>query len=228
MASRLGLRSSTARRSKPPRKHNATAQAVEANLGGFCVCMKNGPGTDGRAEAARVRTADRDGMGASRTSRSSCTQILGCLFGAICLGLSGALWSGRLCSIAHGLGQHLAQLGFGLLRCADRSRLDHVMAHKTSYGMLRRELKPLRTISLDCVCRCAGDYDLDQRRAFDRQTLRPYRSARRRRQCRLNCQTPTGGSRAFTCCSIGCSGDPFRSQPVTRFASRFCPRFNAS
>ena len=72
--------------------------------------------------------------GASRTSRSSCTQILGCLFGAICLGLSWPLWSGRLCSIAHGLGQHLAQLGFGLLRCADRSRLDHVMAHKTAYG----------------------------------------------------------------------------------------------
>jgi hypothetical protein len=29
--------SSTARRSKPPRKRNATAQAVEGNLGGFCV-----------------------------------------------------------------------------------------------------------------------------------------------------------------------------------------------
>ena len=63
MASRLRLRSSTARRSKPLGKRNATAQAVEGNLGGFCVCMKNGPGTDGRTEAARVRTADRDGMG---------------------------------------------------------------------------------------------------------------------------------------------------------------------
>ncbi len=27
------------------------------------VTGKNGPGTDGRTEAARVRTADRDGMG---------------------------------------------------------------------------------------------------------------------------------------------------------------------
>jgi hypothetical protein len=63
VASRLRLRSSTARRSKPLGKRNATAQAVEGNLGGFCVCMKNGPGTDGRTEAARVRTADRDGMG---------------------------------------------------------------------------------------------------------------------------------------------------------------------
>ena len=37
MASRLGLRSSTARRGKPPRKRNATARAVEGDLGGFCV-----------------------------------------------------------------------------------------------------------------------------------------------------------------------------------------------
>ena len=37
VASRLGLRSSTARRSKPLRKCNATAQAVEGNLGGFCL-----------------------------------------------------------------------------------------------------------------------------------------------------------------------------------------------
>jgi hypothetical protein len=38
VASRLGLCSSTARRSKPLRKCNATAQAVEGNLGGLCVC----------------------------------------------------------------------------------------------------------------------------------------------------------------------------------------------
>jgi hypothetical protein len=31
------LRLSAARRSKSPRKHNATAQAVEGNLGGFCA-----------------------------------------------------------------------------------------------------------------------------------------------------------------------------------------------
>jgi hypothetical protein len=37
VASRLGPRSSTARRSKPLDKRNATAQAVEGNLGGFCV-----------------------------------------------------------------------------------------------------------------------------------------------------------------------------------------------
>jgi hypothetical protein len=37
VASRLGLGSSTARRSKPLGKRNATAQAVEGNLGGFCV-----------------------------------------------------------------------------------------------------------------------------------------------------------------------------------------------
>jgi hypothetical protein len=34
---RLGLRSSTARRGKPLRKRNATTQAAEGNLGGFCV-----------------------------------------------------------------------------------------------------------------------------------------------------------------------------------------------
>jgi hypothetical protein len=37
VASRLGLRSSTARRGTPPRKSNATAKTVEGNLGGFCV-----------------------------------------------------------------------------------------------------------------------------------------------------------------------------------------------
>jgi len=37
VASRLGLRSSTARRGKPLRKRNATTQAVGGNLGGFCV-----------------------------------------------------------------------------------------------------------------------------------------------------------------------------------------------
>jgi hypothetical protein len=31
------LRSGAARRRRPPRKHNATAKAVEGNLGGFCV-----------------------------------------------------------------------------------------------------------------------------------------------------------------------------------------------
>jgi hypothetical protein len=40
-ASRL-LRSSGARRSVPPRKCNATAQVVEGNLGGFCVCGQIG------------------------------------------------------------------------------------------------------------------------------------------------------------------------------------------
>jgi hypothetical protein len=34
---RLGPRSSTARRGKPLRKRNATTQAAEGNLGGFCV-----------------------------------------------------------------------------------------------------------------------------------------------------------------------------------------------
>jgi hypothetical protein len=37
VACRLGLRSSTARRGKPLRKSNATARAVEGNLGGFCA-----------------------------------------------------------------------------------------------------------------------------------------------------------------------------------------------
>jgi hypothetical protein len=40
VASKLGLRSSTARRSKALRKRNATAQAVEGNLGGFDVAQK--------------------------------------------------------------------------------------------------------------------------------------------------------------------------------------------
>ena len=38
VASRLGLRSGTARRSRPLSKRNATARAVEGSLGGFCVC----------------------------------------------------------------------------------------------------------------------------------------------------------------------------------------------
>jgi hypothetical protein len=37
VAGRLKLRSTAARPSKPLRKHNATAQAAEGNLGGFCV-----------------------------------------------------------------------------------------------------------------------------------------------------------------------------------------------
>jgi len=36
-AGAVGLRSSTARRSKPLRKCNATARAAWGNLGGFCV-----------------------------------------------------------------------------------------------------------------------------------------------------------------------------------------------
>lgn len=37
VASRLGQRSSTARRGRPLGKRSATAQAVEGNLGGFCA-----------------------------------------------------------------------------------------------------------------------------------------------------------------------------------------------
>ena len=61
VASRLVLRSSTARRSKPLRKRNATAQAVEGNLGGFCVCAQKRSRQRRRAEAARVGTACRGG-----------------------------------------------------------------------------------------------------------------------------------------------------------------------
>jgi hypothetical protein len=39
VASRLRLRSSIARRRKPLGKRNATAQAVEGNLGGFCALV---------------------------------------------------------------------------------------------------------------------------------------------------------------------------------------------
>jgi hypothetical protein len=91
--------------------------------------------------------------GASRTSRSSCTQILGCLFGAIFLGLSWALWSGRLCSIAHGLGQHLAQLGFGLLRLAGRSPLRRVLGHPNYMGMREGELNGHLVLALTQIRR---------------------------------------------------------------------------
>jgi hypothetical protein len=43
VAIRLRQRSSTARRSKPLGKRNATAQAVEGNLGGFCVGPRKRP-----------------------------------------------------------------------------------------------------------------------------------------------------------------------------------------
>ena len=43
VASRLGLRSGTARRGKPLSKRNATTRAVEGSLGGFCVCVEKQP-----------------------------------------------------------------------------------------------------------------------------------------------------------------------------------------
>ena len=62
VASRLGLRSSIARRSEPLGKLNATARAVEGNLGGFCVRVasaktKKRPRRGLRAEAACVGTS---------------------------------------------------------------------------------------------------------------------------------------------------------------------------
>jgi hypothetical protein len=53
VASRLSLRSSTARRRKPLGKRNATARAVEGNLGGFCLWP------DMRTETAPARAACR-------------------------------------------------------------------------------------------------------------------------------------------------------------------------
>jgi hypothetical protein len=112
VADRLGLRSSTARRSKPPRNHNATTQAVEGNLGGFCVCVR----------------------GTSRTGRSSCTQILGCLFSLDLL--QALILSLR---IADSLGQHLAQLSLGLCGFA----LGWLpLGHISYVGMPEAELNP--------------------------------------------------------------------------------------
>ena len=54
---RLGLRSSTARRSKPPRKRNATTQAAEGNLGGFCVEALISSRLHGPTACASVRHA---------------------------------------------------------------------------------------------------------------------------------------------------------------------------
>jgi len=49
---------------------------------------------------------------------------------------------GRLCGIANGLGQHLAQFSFSLRRFARRFRLDRILGHKHYMGMATRELNP--------------------------------------------------------------------------------------
>jgi hypothetical protein len=59
------LRSSAARRSTPPRKYNATAQAVEGNLGGFCV-YQNGPGPVRVPRSVVSELPAGRGMGANR------------------------------------------------------------------------------------------------------------------------------------------------------------------
>ena len=119
-ASRLGLRSSTARRSKPLRKLNATARAVEGNLGGFCVCEQKRPQRGLRAEAACVRTpAGWEPWGQGwRAEVLALRYELGRLFAAIPLGPLQALILGL--RIADGFGQHLAQLSLRLRRFALR------------------------------------------------------------------------------------------------------------
>jgi len=78
VASRLGLRSSTARRGKPLRKRNATARAVEGNLGGFCVCVaakhRNGPGSP-QAAAPSFSNAEVFNRLRSRTPAAACRRI---------------------------------------------------------------------------------------------------------------------------------------------------------
>ena len=48
---------------------------------------------------------------------------------------------GRLCGIANGLGQHLAQFSFSLRRFA-RFRLDRIVGHNKHMGTATRELNP--------------------------------------------------------------------------------------
>jgi hypothetical protein len=49
---------------------------------------------------------------------------------------------GRLCGIANGLGQHLAQLSLSLRRFPRRFRLDRIVGHKKHMGTATRELNP--------------------------------------------------------------------------------------
>ena len=106
MASRYGLRSTqhtstqtqrngTGRRGKPWRL---------LRMAGSCA-HKNGPGADGRAEAARVGTADRGGWQGAHAGPVEVLALsyeLGCLFGAIPLGLRRRLrlLFRRLCGVA--------------------------------------------------------------------------------------------------------------------------------
>jgi hypothetical protein len=79
------------------------------------------------------------GMGARRTSRSSSTRVYGsaCLFGAISLGLRRLRPGMR--RVADGLGQHLIQLGLGLLRITLEGSLLR-FDHKQYVGMPEGEL----------------------------------------------------------------------------------------
>jgi len=115
------LRSSAARRSKSPRKHNATAQAVEGNLGGFCVWpdkRTKRPQRGLRAEAARDGTPAGWGpWGQGWPAEVLALRYeLGGLFAAISLRLVGRALRLRLRGITDGLSQHLAKLGLGLRR----------------------------------------------------------------------------------------------------------------
>ena len=118
VAGRLGLRSSTARRSKPLGKRNATVQAVEGNLGGFCVVPRYTQKRPRRGRRDEAVCVELQLVGLGEVGQQEVLALrygLGCLFSAIPLGLRRALRL-RLCGVADSLCQHLAQLSLGFRR----------------------------------------------------------------------------------------------------------------
>jgi hypothetical protein len=117
------------------------AQAVEGNLGGFCVrprAAQKRPRRGFRAEALCRNSR----LGGAVASRPAELLALGFELAAISLGLRHALWLGL--RVADGLGEHLAQLSLRLRRLAREGFL-LPLGHERHVGMLEGKLNPLRT-----------------------------------------------------------------------------------
>jgi hypothetical protein len=145
MARQARLRSSTARRSTPPRKRNATAGRRGKPWRLLRVQVRyaqiNGPGAD-CVPRPLVSELPLDGaLGARLASRGSCTRVRCRLpLAAICFGLRRALRLGL--RIADSFGQHLAQLSLGLRWFPREGFLP--LYHKNYVGMTEGELNPKR------------------------------------------------------------------------------------
>jgi len=137
MAGQARLRSSTARRSTPPRKRNATASRR-----GKPWRLLRGTETAPVRVACRGRSCRNSGRVGALGGRSSSRGFLhsGMRLAAISFGLRQPFR--RWLRIADGLGQHLAKLGLGLWRFAREAFCPY--GHEQYVGMQEGELKPCR------------------------------------------------------------------------------------